>query len=267
VLLAATAVFRDIRGEKSTQLPGTADVASAVRPTPEPGEGDRTRHAVPLAFAVHIFTATGAALGFFAMLAAVRGDWVAMFLWLGVALFVDGIDGSLARKFQTMTLAPRWSGEALDLVVDFVTYVFVPAYAIAASGLMPPWLSVPLCVLILMTSALYFCDREMKTDDNGFRGFPALWNAAAFYLLLLRPPAWAAAAGIVVLAALTFAPIRFVHPFRVARLRILTITVLGVWALLGAIALAQDLSPGAAISVALVACAAYFFLVGLRIRA
>jgi phosphatidylcholine synthase len=218
------------------------------------------------AFAVHIFTATGAALGLLALLAAVRGDWVTMFVWLAVALFVDGIDGMLARAFHTAALAPRWSGDTLDLVVDFVTYVFVPAYAIAASGLLSPWLSLPLCVLIVMTSALYFCDREMKTADNCFRGFPALWNAIAFYLLLLRPPAWIAASAIVVLAALTFAPIRFIHPFRVAKLRMLTIAVLALWAVLGAFALAHDLAPGPGISAALLACGLYFFIAGIRLR-
>lgn len=233
-------------------------------PTRQSKEREPTTSIRLRAFAVHIFTATGAALGFLALLAAVRGDWVTMFVWLSVALLVDGIDGTLARAFDTATLVPRWSGDALDLVIDFVTYVFVPAYAIAASGLMPPWLSLPLCVLIVMSSALYFCDREMKTADNCFRGFPALWNAIAFYLLLLRPPAWGAALAIIVLVALTFAPIRFVHPFRVARLRVLTIAVLVLWGMLGAVALARDLAPGPAVAAGLVVCGLYFFVAGLR---
>jgi phosphatidylcholine synthase len=243
-----------------------ADVTPGEEATPqnearEPTGSNRLR-----AFAVHIFTATGAALGFLGLLAAVRGDWVTMFVWLAVALFVDGIDGTFARAFRTAALVPRWSGDALDLVVDFVTYVFVPAYAIAASGLLPPWLALPLCLLIVMSSALYFCDREMKTEDNGFRGFPALWNAVAFYLLLLRPPAWGVAFAIMVLVALTFAPIRFVHPFRVARLRILTIAVLAVWSVLGVVALARGLAPGPAVAAGLVVCGLYFFLAGLRLR-
>jgi phosphatidylcholine synthase len=229
-------------------------------------DGDGVRFTQARAFAVHIFTALGAGLGFLALLAAVRGHWVEMFVWLSVALFVDGIDGTLARAFHTAELTPRWSGDALDLVVDFVTYVFVPAYAIWASGLMPGWLALPLCLLIVVTSALYFCDREMKTADNAFRGFPALWNAIAFYLLLLRPPAWGVALAIVVLAALTFAPIRFVHPFRVARLRVLTIAVLAVWGVLGVVALARDLAPGPVVAAGLVVCGLYFFLAGLRLR-
>jgi phosphatidylcholine synthase len=242
------------------------EVKPREEPTPRSEAHEPTTLLRLRAFAVHIFTATGAALGFLALLAAVRGDWVTMFVWLAVALFVDGIDGTLARAFHTAALLPRWSGDTLDLVVDFVTYVFAPAYAIAASGLMPPWLFLPTCILIVMSSALYFSDREMKTADNSFRGFPALWNVIAFYLLLLRPPAWSAALAIIVLAILTFMPIRFVHPFRVVRLRVLTIAVLALWGALAAVALAQDLAPGPVVTTLLVACALYFFVAGLRLR-
>ena len=113
-----------------------------------------------------------------------------MFCCLGVALFVDGIDGTFARKYRVAEVLPRWSGDVLDLVVDFITYVFVPAYAIAASGLLPQVLAIPAALLIVVTSALYFADRNMKTSDNYFRGFPALWNAAAFYLFVLKPAPW-----------------------------------------------------------------------------
>src|SRR6202045_3836954 len=102
------------------------------------------------AFAVHVLTATGAALALVALLAAVRGAFDLMFLCLGIALIVDGIDGTIARALKVAELLPRWSGDVLDLVVDFVTYVFVPAYAIAASGLLPPWLGAPAGVLIVM---------------------------------------------------------------------------------------------------------------------
>ena len=90
------------------------------------------------------------------------------------------------------------------LVVDFTTYVFVPAYAISASGLLPEPLAIPAGMAVVITGALYFADREMKTRDNYFRGFPAVWNLAAFYLYMLEPPAWAAAIGVAALCVLTF---------------------------------------------------------------
>ena len=125
------------------------------------------------------------------MLEAVREHWANMFGWLGVALIIDAIDGPLARRLDVVRLQPNWSGEVLDLVVDFVTYVFVPAYAITASGMLLPVAAPLLGIGIVMSSALYFADRRMKAADNHFRGFPALWNVAAFYLFLLHPAAGA----------------------------------------------------------------------------
>ncbi len=215
------------------------------------------------AFAVHVFTAAGAALALGALVYAVRSQWTAMFVCLGVALIVDGVDGTLARRFGTAELLPRWSGDVLDLVVDFTTYVFVPAYAIVAGSLLPEALALPAGMVIVVTGALYFADREMKTADNYFRGFPTLWNAAAFYLFLLRPAPWLAAAIVAVLAVLTFAPFKFVHPMRVTRLRPVTIGALLLWSLLALIAVLRDLDPGPWVAGGLAVLGLYFVALGL----
>src|SRR5712664_1966754 len=205
----------------------------------------------------------GAALGFAALVAATRGEWALMFQCLGVALFVDGVDGTIARRVKVAELLPRWSGDVLDLVVDFTTYVFVPAYAIAAGGLLPQPLALPAGMLIVITGALYFADLKMKTADNYFRGFPTLWNAAAFYLFLLRPAPWLAAAAIVALAVLTFVPFKFLHPMRVTRLRALNIAALAAWSVLALVALWRDLDPGPWVAGGLVGIGLYFVAVGL----
>ena len=215
------------------------------------------------AFAVHIFTACGAALALLALIFATGEHWAAMFFCLGLALVVDGVDGPLAREFKVADVLPRWSGETLDLIVDFTTYVFVPAYAIAASGLLPNALAIPAGVLVVITGALYFADRQMKTPDNYFRGFPAVWNLAAFYLYLLEPPDWLAAAMVAVLAALSFAPIKFLHPLRVKRLRLFNIALLAVWAVLAFLAVIANLAPGPYVTWPLAAIAIYFFVAGL----
>src|ERR1700744_6593872 len=108
------------------------------------------------AFAVHIFTACGAASALLALIAAVSADWPKMFIWLGIALVIDGVDGTFARRLRTAELLPRGSGDVLDLVVDILTYVFVPAYAIATGGLLPQALAIPLGALIVVTGSLYF---------------------------------------------------------------------------------------------------------------
>jgi phosphatidylcholine synthase len=215
------------------------------------------------AFAVHIFTATGAALALAALVYAVRGQWAAMFLCLGVALIVDGIDGTIARTFKVAEVLPRWSGDVLDLVVDFVTYVFVPAYAIAAGRLLPDAVALPAGIVIVITGALYFADRQMKTADNYFRGFPTLWNAAAFYLFVLKPAPWLAAAIVAVLAVATFLPFKFLHPMRVTRLRSLNLAALALASLLAAMAILRDLDPGPWVAGGLVVVALYFVGVGL----
>jgi len=151
----------------------------------------------------------------------------------------------------------------LDFVVDFATYVFVPAYAMTTGGALPTALALPLGVLITVTGALYFADRRMKTADSYFRGFPALWNVVAFYLFLLKPPPILAAIAIVVLAAATFAPIHFVHPVRVPRWRLANLALLALWAGLALVALAQNLAPPGWISALLVGIAVYFVIIGL----
>jgi phosphatidylcholine synthase len=216
-----------------------------------------------LAFSVHIFTACGAGLALLAMIAAVAHDWPLMFLWLGLALIVDGIDGMFARAVGTAENAPRWSGEILDLVVDFTTYVFVPAYAIVSADLMPQEWGLPAGFIIAVTAALYFADTNMKADDNHFVGFPAVWNLIAFYLLLIRPAPWVTIVTIAAFAVLTFMPIRFVHPFRVRSLRTVTVTVLALWALLASIALWHNLAPPLWVVTGLCLIGVYFLVIGL----
>lgn len=219
------------------------------------------------AFAIHVLTASGAALALVALILATGGHWTMMFACLGLALVVDGIDGPLARALHVKDVLPRWDGAGLDFVVDFTTYVFVPAYAVAASGLLPDGFDVPAAALIVVTGALYFADGNMKTDDNYFRGFPAVWNVVAFYLYVLMPPPWIAAAAIVALAALTFVPIRFVHPLRVKHLRWLNIALMALWAVLAFMALLADLEPGRYVTYGLSAIALYFLGAGLLRRA
>ncbi len=215
------------------------------------------------AFSVHVLTASGAGLALLALLAAVRGAFDVMFLCLGLALIVDGIDGTFARAIKVAEVLPRWSGDVLDLVVDFVTYVFVPAYAIAAGGLLPAWLGAAAGIVIVMTGAIYFADRRMKTADNYFRGFPTLWNVVAFYLFVLKPAPWLAALLVAALAVLTFVPFKFLHPFRVVRLRMVSMAAVVLWSLLAADALARGLAPGPLATGGLVVLAVYFLCVGL----
>src|ERR1700688_3471448 len=218
------------------------------------------------AFSVHVFTALGAGIALIALLEAVREHWAAMFAWLGLALVVDALDGPIARRLDVARVQPNWSGEALDLVVDFVTYVFVPAYAITASGLLLPVAAPLLGAGITVTGALYFADRRMKSADNHFRGFPGLWNVAAFYLFLLHPAPAISSLAVIALIGATFLPFHIIHPVRVVRLRRLTLSLIAVWAVLLMVTLANDFNAGILVKVALCAIAAYFVASDAAIR-
>jgi phosphatidylcholine synthase len=209
------------------------------------------------AFSVHIFTAMGAGVALLALLEAVREHWAAMFGWLGVALVIDALDGPIARRLDVVRVQPNWSGEVLDLVVDFVTYVFVPGYAITASGLLLPVAAPLLGAGVVVSGALYFADRRMKAADNHFRGFPALWNAAAFYLFLLHLSPALSSLAVAALIVLTFVPVHVLHPVRVVRWRGLTLSLIGIWAGLAIFTLASDFDVGAPVTIGLCAIAAY----------
>src|SRR5215469_1704047 len=193
----------------------------SVRPQPD------KRHLYGAA-AVHVFTASGGALGFLSLLSASGGHWEETFAWLGAALIVDGADGPLARRFQVTKILPRFSGEDLDKVIDYLTYVAVPAFIVARAPLVPESLRLALGITIMTVSLYHFADKQSKTADGYFVGFPALWNIAVFYGFVLGMPPLLSAALLAVCAVLTFVPLRWVHPLRVRRLRPLTLAVLVV---------------------------------------
>ncbi len=203
--------------------------------TPQPASGLRPEAGRPIAAAlVHVFTASGILCALGAALAVGRGAYVEMFVWLAVAFVIDGIDGTFARAANVKVRLPRFSGEQLDLVIDYVTYVFVPALALLHAGILSGWLGLVLAGLILMSSLYHFSDTASKTDDHCFVGFPAIWNIVAFYLFAFAPPGWLAALIVLGLVVLTFVPMRWLHPLRVTQLRWPTIAMMAAWFLAAA---------------------------------
>jgi phosphatidylcholine synthase len=182
------------------------------------------------AAAVHLFTALGAVCALFATLAAIDYRWEHVFGWLGLAFLIDGIDGTFARMFDVHRRLPRFSGERLDLVIDYVTYVFVPAFALLQAGFLAGWLGIGLAAAILLSSLYHFSDMGSKADDHSFVGFPAIWNVVAFYLFAFNASQPVTALVVIVCTALTFVPWRWVHPLRVVSLRPLTLALTALWA-------------------------------------
>lgn len=214
------------------------------------------------AWAVHLLTASGAALALFAAIAAVSHMWQASFVLLGAALIVDGVDGPLARLFDVESRLPSIDGAILDLVVDYTTYVFVPALILIEGPLLAPPYGAIAGAMVAMVGAIYFADVRMKTKSTAFRGFPGVWNGIVFQLMVYRLPAPLTLAVLAVCAALTFAPVEFVHPLRVARWRPLTLVMAVAWAGLAAVALAENFAPPLPVVLAFGLVNLYFALVG-----
>ncbi len=195
------------------------------------------------ALGVHLLTATGAVFAMLAMLEAVQGEWSMMFLWLVVAFAVDGIDGPLARRYDVKRNAPIFDGELLDLIIDYLTYVFVPAYALFKSNLLEGWTGWFAIIVITFTSALYFADTRMKTRDNSFSGFPGCWNMLVLVLFALSPNFWVILALVTVLAATMFFPVKFIHPVRTERWRWVSLPMAFAWTFFAGWAAWVDFDP------------------------
>ena len=227
-----------------------------------------------VAFAIHLFTASGAFWAFLALVAAAESRFTAMFVWLGVALFVDGIDGPMARAIDIKSVLPNWSGDMLDSIIDYTTFCLIPAFALYQSGFLEELYSFLAAALIVITSAIYYADKRMKTRDNFFKGFPVCWNMLVFTLFVIAPGWYVAFVLVVASAALTFAPVLFVHPVRVRLWRPLTLTMFGIWTLCGVYALWiswswEGLNPIYAplwVKIGIAVSAAYLYLVGLVLQ-
>jgi phosphatidylcholine synthase len=212
---------------------------------------------------VHVLTAIGAVLALLALRAAHQSDWQMMFVWLGIALVIDAVDGPLARFFDVKAALPRFSGERLDLIVDYLTYVAIPAFVLTETDLLPEGSRLAAAVAILLSGLFHVANIGSKTEEGFFVGFPAIWNIVLLYLFALRLPPIAALGAVAGFVLLTFVPILYVHPFRVVQLRLLTGFITLVWMAAATVAVALPFPSPLWMQIALLGTAAYFAVVGL----
>ncbi len=179
---------------------------------------------------MHALTLTGLVWASFAMVALSAGRPKEMFLFLGIAAVADAADGPLARKFKVKEHVPRFDGAVLDNIIDYLTWTFIPAYFLSVFGYLgPPPLAAVLLILILVSSTFCYANVSLKTEEWYFTGFPAAWNVVAVCFFLLHPPLWLNIVVIVYLSVITVAPVTFLHPFRVRRLRVLNVIAATLW--------------------------------------
>lgn len=215
------------------------------------------------ALSVHLLTATGAVLSMFAMLAAVEGNWRVMFLWLVFALIVDGIDGPLARRYDTPNNFPIYDGVLMDLIVDYLTYVFIPAYALFKSGMLDGWTGWLAIIAICYGSVIYFADTRMKTKDKSFSGFPACWNMVVLVLFAVAPSQWVILIAVVLLTSAMFLNLKFVHPTRTKRWRWITLPMSLAWVIFAGWAAWMNFAEGSLAHWGLVITSLYLCLAGI----
>ena len=212
---------------------------------------------------VHYLTATGAVFAMLAMLAAVGSKWDMMFLWLVIAFFVDGIDGPLARYYNVKENASEYDGVLLDLIIDYLTYVFIPAYALFQSGLLDGWTGWVTIIIITFTSALYFADTRMKTKDNSCSGFPGCWNMFAVVVFATHPNFYIILALVIILAASMFTPLKFIHPVRTQRWRSISLPIATIWTALAGLSAWTNFNAGPLVTSALAITSVYLLTVGI----
>jgi phosphatidylcholine synthase len=180
-------------------------------------------------YLAHLYTATGAVLGFLALLAVASDNFRLAFLWLFAAAIVDASDGWLARRLNVAERLPAFNGAKLDDIVDYITYVFVPVYLLYRAGTLPESFALPVSGAILVASLYGFCHEEAKTTDHFFTGFPSYWNIVAFYLYVLRWPTWVNAVTLLTLCGLVFVRTTYLYPSRMPVLQGWTILAGTVW--------------------------------------
>ena len=216
---------------------------------------------------VHLFTATGAVFAMLAMLAAVDGKWSTMFVWLVIAFIVDGIDGPLARKYNVKTFAPQYDGYLLDLIIDYLTYVFIPAFALFKSGLFDKdWTGWVCIIVITFGSVIYFVDTRMKTKDNSFSGFPGCWNMVILVFFALTPNFWIILGIVIALTLSMFLPVEFIHPVRTKRWRLINLLIAFLWTLCAGLASWADFDPGPLVLFGLTLSSLYLLFAGILMQ-
>ena len=181
------------------------------------------------AYLVHLFTALGVVFGFLALLATVNQEIPEAFLWLALALFVDGVDGTLARAANVKDNTPEIDGAVLDNIIDYLNYVVVPVFIFYTLEMVPGSYLMISSAAILLVSCFTFINTKTKTEDFYFSGFPANWNIIVLYFYILDSTPWINLFIVLLFCVLTFIPFKYVHPFRVIEFRKTTLLITFIW--------------------------------------
>ncbi len=181
------------------------------------------------AWAVHLFTASGAVCGLLALGAIADGQARLAFAWMFAAVLIDALDGYFARAVRVADATPAYDGALLDNLVDYLNYAVAPAFLVLRFELVPPSARMATAFAIVLVSAYQFGQADAKTADHFFRGFPSYWNVTVLYLYHLPLGTTVNLVVVAGLAIATFVPAKWVYPTRMERFRRLTLALAITW--------------------------------------
>ncbi len=211
-----------------------------------------------LAWSVHALTASSALWDLLAIVAIFEARWSEALVWMVVSVVIDSIDGALARRFNTKGFASGLDGALLDNIVDYLTYVIVPALFLYQAALLPPNLATLAIAAVTLSSAYQFSQTDAKTEDHYFKGFPSYWNVLVFYLFVWQQSQMFNFILVMVCAVLVFVPIKYIYPTRTQRWRGLHLTLGALWGVINVLILIQLPTPSAWLIVASLLYAVYY---------
>lgn len=215
------------------------------------------------AWCVHLYTALGAVVAFVTILAIESGDFRQALWLMFLAVVIDATDGTLARAARVKELISWFDGARLDDIVDYLNYVLVPCVFLLRAELLPPQDAFWLAALPLVASAYGFCQKDAKTVDYFFLGFPSYWNIAAFYFYVMKTPLWVNAFLIIILFILVFVPIKYIYPSRSPRFRGQTNFFGVLWGIAVSLIIYRLPDPPAALVIASLAYPVYYICLSL----
>ena len=181
------------------------------------------------AWLVHLLTCSGLVAGFLSLTYIFKNDQKSALICLGIALVVDAIDGTLARKYKVSKYIKNIDGKMLDSVIDFFNYIIIPSIMIFWFSIVPVSFEILIPLIILIISAISYSNQNLMTSENFYRGFPCIWNILLLYIYFFD---FSQIVNLILISAciiLKFIPIKYAHPLRVKKLRIYSIVFMIIW--------------------------------------
>ena len=182
-----------------------------------------------MSWCIHFLTCSGLIAGFISLINIFENNQVEAFLWLGVALIIDAIDGSLARKFEVSKNVKNIDGKMLDSVIDFFNYIIIPSIMIYWFDIVPMYFEIVIPSIILVISAISYSNNNLMSLDNFYKGFPCIWNILLLYIYFFDFNSITNLFLISFCIILKFIPLKYVHPLRVKKYKIQSIIFMALW--------------------------------------